>query len=121
MSGGEVALAGETLTGCVPLQVKFVAETEEEADSYHYRWEVADNEKYATRPYIRNESQAILIFSRPGTYYVDVTVSDKDTNSSCRSDVIRVVVTENENNVSDRVAFTEARVRRENIGTTISR
>ncbi|MCD8165191.1 MAG: hypothetical protein LUE93_03140 [Bacteroides sp.] len=44
VSGGEVALAGETLTGCVPLQVKFVAETEEEADSYHYRWEVADNE-----------------------------------------------------------------------------
>ncbi|MCD8165192.1 MAG: hypothetical protein LUE93_03145 [Bacteroides sp.] len=52
---------------------------------------------------------------------MDVTVSDKDTNSSCRSDVIRVVVAENENNVSDRVAFTEARVRTENIGTTISR
>ncbi|MCD8260413.1 MAG: PKD domain-containing protein, partial [Bacteroides sp.] len=115
VSGGEVISAEGTLTGCVPLQVKFIAETEEKADNYHYRWEVADNEKYAIQPYVRNESQAILIFSRLGTYYVDVTVSDKDMNSSCRSDIIRVVVIENENNVSERVAFTDTRVRTENI------
>lgn len=73
--------AGSVFSGRAPLEVEFDAGVTIENDRLHYDWEFADNADFSSpdRSYSESFSRRI---EQMGTYYIRLTLTDLDTDSS---------------------------------------
>ena len=97
MSNGQpidtLIAAGNSFAGQAPLQVNYRADLSISTGRLHFDWEFADNAAFQNADHSR-EQEFSRRLERRGGYYVRLTITDLDTDSSTLYDVIQISLSE---------------------------
>ena len=95
--GEEVSLvAGDDYTGSAPLEFRFSANPVQESSSLRYEWQFAEDEDLTTTFLVRFDEVTTYTFERSGIYFVQLFVTDTETNRTYISDQFRIQITESD-------------------------
>ncbi len=85
--------AGESYAGKAPLEATFYAGITLSKDRLHYLWEVANNPEYSNSD-VAYEKEFTRQFNKKGTYYVRLTLTDLDNDSTTQYDPFSITLAE---------------------------
>lgn len=85
--------AGATFAGKAPMEITFDAGLTIEKENLHFDWEFADNAEYTgpDRSYDKSFSRRI---QKKGNYYIRLTITDLDTDSTTQYSEFRISMSE---------------------------
>lgn len=77
--------AGERFSGRAPMEVTFNAGVLFSSDRMHYLWEISTDPGYGN-PDVSYEPEFVRRFDKMGTYYIRLSLTDLDTDSTTQYD-----------------------------------
>lgn len=83
--------AGEEYAGKAPMEISFNANATTSGSHLHYLWDIADNAEYANGD-VAYESEFSRRFDKMGTYYIRLTITDLDTDSTTQYDSFKITL-----------------------------